>query len=80
MKQFLEFIVKNIVENPKEIDISEHQEGTYTNLKFSVGEEDIGKVIGKNGKVIKAIRSLLKINSLRNNKKVYLELVEAKKS
>ncbi len=79
MRQLLDFIVKNIVEKPEEIEITEQREEGFINLKFSVGVDDIGKVIGKGGKVIKAIRSLLRIGSLKKHQKVHLELVEAKK-
>lgn len=76
MRKLLEFVLKNMVEKPDEINVAEEKMDGYTSLKLSVGKEDIGKVIGKNGKVIKALRTLLKINSVTTKQKVYLELAE----
>ena len=79
MKELANLIVKNIVDNPNKVNISEQEDQGYINLKLSVSPEDMGKVIGKGGKVIKAIRTLLKINSIKTKQKVFLSLVEASK-
>lgn len=79
MKELAALIVKNIVDDPNKVDISEEEDQGYINLKLSVSPLDMGKVIGKNGKVIKAIRTLLKINSIKTKQKVFLSLVEASK-
>ena len=79
MKELANLIVKNIVDDPKKVDISQQEDQGYINLKLSVSPEDMGKVIGKGGKVIKAIRTLLKISSVKTNQKVFLSLVEASK-
>ena len=79
MKELANLIVKNIVDDPKKVDISQQEDQGYINLKLSVSPEDMGKVIGKGGKVIKAIRTLLKINSIKTKQKVFLSLVEASK-
>ena len=79
MKELVNLIVKNIVDDPKKVDISQQEDQGYINLKLSVSPEDMGKVIGKGGKVIKAIRTLLKINSIKTKQKVFLSLVEASK-
>ncbi len=79
MKRLLEFIIKNIVNKPKEVEIFEEMQDGITNFKLSVNKDDIGKIIGKNGKVIKAVRSALKIVSLKTNQRIYLEVTEARK-
>ena len=77
MKYLLEFIIKNIVKKPEEVKIIEEKQNDLTNFKLSVSKDDIGKVIGKNGKVIKAVRLALKIVSLKTNQKIYLEVTES---
>lgn len=79
MKELVNLIVKNIVDDPNKVDISEQEDQGYINIKLSVSPLDMGKVIGKGGKVIKAIRTLLKINSIKTKQKVFLSLVEASK-
>lgn len=76
MKEFLEFLVKNIVDHSEKIKITEEEtEGTIY-LKLSVAQEDMGKVIGKSGRIIKALRDLLKIKAIKENKLINLELLE----
>ncbi|WP_213358179.1 KH domain-containing protein [Chlamydiifrater phoenicopteri] len=79
MKDFLEYIVKNLVDRPEAVHIKEI-EGTNTLiLELQVAQPDIGKIIGKEGKTIKAIRSLLVSVASRNNLKVSLEIIEDKR-
>lgn len=74
MKQTLEHIIKGIVDSPKDVDISEEDiEGTLT-FKVHVAKEDAGKVIGKGGKVIRAIRNVLKIQAMKENKRINISL------
>ncbi len=80
MKELLEFILKNIVEKEDEIKIKDQNESDFVKLSFSVAGGDMARVIGKSGKVIKALRTLTKIYSLKNNKRIYLELVESENS
>ena len=76
MKELVEFIAKNIVDTPKEISIEETNENGFDILKLKVAQEDMGKVIGKSGKIIKAIRNMVKIKAIKENKRIRLELVE----
>jgi len=73
-KELLEFIVGSLVDKPEEVKIklSEGEEGIV--LSLSVNQEDMGKVIGKNGKIIKAIRTLLHTASLKEGKKLQFVL------
>lgn len=76
MKEFVEYIIKNLVDNPDEVKVNE-MTGTNTSIiELSVEKSDIGKVIGKKGETIKALRSLLMSISSRNGLKVKLELIE----
>lgn len=75
MKELLEQIVKSIVDKPEEVKISE-EDGEYGEviLKLSVSDKDMGKVIGKGGKIIKAIRTIVRILAIKNNKRVNIDL------
>jgi hypothetical protein len=76
MKEFVEYIVKNLVDNPDKVRINEVG-GTHTLiLELSVEKSDIGKIIGKKGKTINAIRTLLMSVASRNGLRVSLEILE----
>ncbi|AAD18859.1 hypothetical protein CpB0748 [Chlamydia pneumoniae TW-183] len=78
MKEFLAYIIKNLVDRPEEVRIKEVQ-GTHTIIyELSVAKPDIGKIIGKEGRTIKAIRTLLVSVASRNNVRVSLEIMEEK--
>lgn len=76
MKELVEFLAKNIVSQPKEARVEETREPSGDTLKLSVASNDMGKIIGKMGRVIKAIRTLVKIKAIKEGRRVYLELVE----
>ena len=76
MKDILEYVLKGIVDKSEKISVTESKEDDITSLKIAVDKEDIGKVIGKRGKVIKSIRSLLKVASIKNRQKIFLDTVE----
>lgn len=76
MKKALEFILSKIVDDPKKIKVDEIETNGVVNFTVTVAKEDMGKVIGKNGKVIKAIRNALKIPAIKQNKKIFISLTE----
>jgi predicted RNA-binding protein YlqC (UPF0109 family) len=76
MKKALLYILESIVTNPKEVEVLEQEENGVINFTIKVAKEDMGKVIGKEGKVIKAIRNVLKIPAIKNGKKIYINLTE----
>jgi len=79
MKEFVEYIVKNLVDNPDKVRINEIG-GTHTLIiELSVEKSDIGKIIGKKGKTINAIRTLLMSVASRNGIRVTLEILEEPK-
>lgn len=76
MKQLLEYIVPNIVNHPEDVIISETEEGGVVNLSIKVNPEDMGRVIGKSGKVIKAIRQIGRIIAIKKGVRVNIDVVD----
>ena len=74
MKDLALFIVKALADWPDKVSVSESEQGQTTLLRLSVAEEDKGKIIGKQGKVIKAIRSLILTSAAKQGKKVTLDI------
>ncbi|MDQ3239022.1 MAG: KH domain-containing protein [bacterium] len=75
MKELLNYILRSIVDNADDILIDEKvQEDGYVVLTVHVNQADMGKVIGKDGKIIKAIRTLVRVVAIREGKKVSVEL------
>ena len=75
MRELLETIVKSLVEKPDEVQITENH-GEYSMLiELRVSQDDMGKVIGKQGRIARAIRTILKAASVKENKKVTLEII-----
>lgn len=75
MKELVEVIAKALVENPDEVVVTQKEEGKHVTLELHVAPSDMGKVIGKQGRIAKAIRSVVKAASTRENKKVDVEIV-----
>jgi len=76
MKQILEFIAKALVDNPDAVTVNEIYDGHTTVLELRVAEEDMGKVIGRQGKIARAIRMIIKAAALKQNRKVIVEIVQ----
>ncbi|MBI5274620.1 MAG: KH domain-containing protein [Chlamydiales bacterium] len=76
MKEFVEYIVKNLVDNPDKVKINEIGGSQSLIVELSVEKSDIGKIIGKKGKTINAIRTLLMSVASRNGIRVSLEIIE----
>lgn len=74
MKTILEIIVKNLVEYPNDILIKETQENDLTILELSVNPKDMGKIIGKQGKIANSIRAVVKAAASYQNKKVIVKI------
>ena len=75
IKDLLLFIVKSLVNNPDQILINQVEQEKIILLELKVAQEDIGRVIGKEGKVIKSIRILTNAASAKNGKKVIVEVL-----
>ncbi|GAB4540948.1 MAG: KH domain-containing protein [Anaerolineales bacterium] len=76
MKELIEYIAKSLVEHPDEVKVSESGSGARLRLELSVAKGDMGRVIGKSGKVANSIRALLKVAAERAGKQVTLDVLE----
>lgn len=74
MKEIVEVIAKAIVNNPSEVQVEEERAGSSVILKLHVAPEDMGKVIGKQGRIAKAIRLVMKAAATRENVKVIVDI------
>ena len=77
MKQVLTDIVKSIVDNPDEVVVLEKVSGDMSILELSVAKEDMGKVIGRQGRVTKCIRTVMRAAAAKENKRVIVDIVQA---
>ncbi len=75
MVELVELITKSLVDFPDEVVITEDRKDDKIILKLKVSESDTGRIIGKQGKVAKAIRTVLKAASLKENKRVELDII-----
>ncbi len=75
MKELLIYIAKSLVEYPDEVVVSEEIREDATVLSLHVAESDMGKVIGKQGKIAKAIRSVMKAAAGKENTKVIVDII-----
>lgn len=75
MKELVEIIAKALVNNPDEVVVTESMDDDVIILELKVSQEDMGKVIGKQGRVAKAIRTVVKAASVKDNKKVVVKIV-----
>ena len=74
MKELLLIIVKNLVESPDAVVVEEEERENTLVLKLRVASEDMGKVIGKQGRIAKAIRTVVKAAAIHNDKRVVVEI------
>ena len=75
MKELVEVIAKALVDNPDEVVVTEKEEGKHVTIELRVASSDMGKVIGKNGKIINSIRTIVQASSsLEDNKKVKINV------
>ena len=75
MKKLVEVIAKALVDNPDEVLVTESVKDDEIVLELSVASSDMGKVIGKQGRIAKAIRSVVKAASFGDNKRVDVEII-----
>ncbi len=74
LKEFLELLIKNLVEFPEQVSIAESESSEGVELMVTVAKEDLGRIIGKNGRVIKAIRVLVRNMASRDRKNVNVQI------
>ncbi len=76
MKEILETIILNLVEDKEQVSISSKEEGKTLTLEVKVAEDDMGRVIGKQGKIAKSIRTVMKSLAAKEHKKVVVEFID----
>ena len=75
MKELVEFIAKSLVDNPEEVEIRQIENDRGIVLELKVAADDMGKVIGKQGKIAKSIRTLTKAAAAKEGKRVNVEII-----
>ncbi len=75
MKEFLEYIARSLVDKPDAVQVEVEEEEDEVSLVLTVDQEDMGRVIGRDGRIANAIRSLLKVMAARDGRHVELEIV-----
>ena len=76
MKELVEVITKALVDNPESVVVNEREERKTTVLEVHVADSDMGKVIGKQGRIAKAIRSVVKAAAAKEDKKVVVDIMD----
>jgi len=76
VKELVEFIAKSLVDNPKEVEISEVEGKRSLVLEVKVHPDDMGKIIGKQGRIAKAIRTVVSAAAVKENKRVTVEIIQ----
>jgi len=74
MKELLTTLAKNLVSQPELVEVFEEEQDGVTILRLKVGDDDMGKVIGKQGRIARAIRTVVKAAAISENKKVNVEI------
>ncbi|MEE8391459.1 MAG: KH domain-containing protein [Anaerolineae bacterium] len=75
MKELVEFIAKSLVDDPSQVYVSEIEGETSVILELRVGPEDMGRIIGKGGRTVNSVRTLVRILAAKQGKRVTLEVV-----
>ena len=76
MKELLTYIIQNLVDHPDEVTVTEREAGNETVFEVRVADGDMGKVIGRQGRIIKEVRMLMKAVAQRKGKKVSVEVID----
>lgn len=76
MKALIEYIAKSLVDHPEQVEVRENLTGNRVHLELSVAKDDMGRVIGKNGRVANSIRALLRVAAEREGKQATLDVME----
>ena len=76
MKELLLYIARSLVQHPDQVTVTEVETGDELTLELRVAPEDMGKVIGKQGRIAKAIRTVVKAAATKENKRVVVEIIQ----
>lgn len=75
MKELIEVIAKSLVKNPDQVSVTTISDRSVTTYELKVAPEDMGKVIGKQGRIAKAMRTVVKAAATKDNKKIMVEII-----
>jgi len=78
MKELIEYIASSLVDDPSQIEIRQFRRGSQITFKLRVAREDMGRIIGKGGRVANSIRMLLRVSAAREGKRATLDIIEPK--
>lgn len=76
LKELLEYLAKALVDSPDEVRVEATETDTTVILELNVAKEDIGKVIGKQGRIARALRTVVKASAVKNGKRAIVEIVD----
>ena len=76
MKELVEYIARSLVDEPEKVEVNEIEESGHVRVELRVAKEDMGRVIGKSGRVANSIRTLLRVAAARDGKRVTLDVLE----
>ena len=76
MKDLVEFVARSLVDDPTQVQVSQERQGGKVHLELKVAKDDMGRVIGKNGRIANAMRVLLRVAAAREGKQVTLDVLE----
>ena len=76
MQELVEFIARSLVDDPTQVRVTQYRRGAQVVLSLHVAKEDMGRVIGKSGRVANAMRILLRVAAAREGKQVSLDVIE----
>ncbi len=76
MKELIEYIARSVVDDPTQVQVTQRKRGEGIEISLQVAKEDMGRVIGRSGRVASAIRSLLQVAAAREGKQVTLQITE----
>ena len=75
MKELIEYIARSLVDHPEQVKVRQVEGETSVIFELQVAQEDMGKIIGKEGRIANAIRTLLKVAAAREGKRAVLEII-----
>ena len=76
MKELIEYIATSLVDDPTQVEVSQYRRGSQLVIKLNVAKEDMGRVIGRSGRVANAMRALLRVAAAQDGKRVILDITE----
>lgn len=76
MKSLIEYIARSLVDDPTQVQVDERSRGSSTEIRLRVAKQDMGRVIGRRGRVANALRTLLQVSAAREGKRANLQIAE----